>query len=69
MTQISPRHRDDIATLHAAAHHRAAMQALRGQIIEVTCAVGLVILAAAAGYLMHIPTTCAPAPAFTIDPN
>lgn len=69
MTHISPRHTQDLSDRHARAHHRETMRALRSQIIEVSCAMGLVILAASAGYLAAQPDLCADLPAQIIAPH
>lgn len=53
MTQISPRHRRDMAIHFARLHRARDMAQMRRCIVEMACAIGLVILAAAAGYLAH----------------
>ena len=53
MTQISPRHTREMADNFARLHHARDIAQLRRCAVEITCAIGLVILAAAAGYLAH----------------
>jgi hypothetical protein len=67
MTQISPRHRRDMAIHFARLHRTRDMDQMRRSIVEMTCAVGLVILAASAGYLAHAPETCAEAVAWVVN--
>ena len=47
-----------MATHFARLHRRQHAAALQAQIIEVACAMALVLMAATAGYLAHMPTTC-----------
>jgi hypothetical protein len=64
MTQISPRHTREMADNFARLHRARDMAELRRCAVEITCAIGLVILTAAAGYLAHDQgsfTPCAPA--------
>lgn len=69
MTHISPRVTQDLSDRHARAHRRELMATLRRNIIEASCAIGLVILAAGAGYLAHSPQTCADFTAQVLDFN
>lgn len=58
MTQISPRVAQDAATHWARAHRREEMAHIRATIVEGVCMLGLVIMAAFAGYLAHQPDLC-----------
>jgi hypothetical protein len=55
---ISPRHAQDMADCFARLHHRQALRRLRAHIVQTACALGLVLLAAAAGYLAHDQAAC-----------
>lgn len=59
MTQISPRHARDLSDHFARLHRRETIAGLRRSGVEILCAIGLVILAAAAGWLAATPITCA----------
>ncbi len=51
MTQISPRHAQDMADHYARMHRAEDLATAQRAIAAGLCALGLVILAAAAGYL------------------
>lgn len=67
MTQISPRRQQDMSIHFARLHHARDIAQLRRCAVETTCAIGLVILAAAAGYLAHDSETCAQAVAWVVS--
>ena len=60
MTHISPRHDREMADRFARMHRRDDMRQMRRAAVEMACAIGLVMLAAFAGYMAHAPICAAP---------
>ena len=69
MTHISPRHARDLADRFARMHRAEDIRQIRHTIVELAFAMGLVILAAFAGYMAHGPTCASAAAQWTVDTN